>query len=369
MCLVDYLRSDNLIQRLQKVTLIEPSDAALTRAKFNVSHAVDVNSVFIETENYYLPSTERNDNAIGGLHIEEPICIHLFSNILDIPDLDLKELALLTGNSGYKQYFLCVGPMNFGNNRIDAFSQYFKLDRNAIFSDVRSAQYGQISNGKWYSCVTKGFQVIREDGKPFLVPLTFYPSKQFHASYKLDAIQTFEEQTKESAFWNRYSAFEVLSPFDIGASIYEDIHPILAVLSNIITRGLPTKCSPFIEETINDIFHFSHKTERYSTVKYSVCNEENLIEHEELLRKVPICVARIQKVIIEALLTKRISTKSNKWIVLVKECDVPCAAIAFEDLKMMFNHLVSMTQDYCNIRFPDMELHILYSKSSKEIHF
>ena len=368
-CLVDYLRSNNLIHRLQKVTLIEPSDAALTRAKFNVSHAVDVNRVFIEAENYYLPSIEGNDNAIGGLHIEEPICIHLFSNILDIPDIDLKELALLIGNSGYKQYFLCVGPMNFGNNRIDAFSQYFKLDRNAIFSDVRSAQYGQIANGKWYGCVTKGFQVIREDGKPFLVPLTFYPPKQFHASYKLDAIQTFEEQTKESAFWNRYLAFEILSPFDIGASIYEDIHPILAVLSNIITRGLSTKCSPFIEETINDIFHFSHKTERYGTVKYSVYNEENLMEYEELLRKVPICVARIQKVIIEALLTKRISTKSNKWIVLVKECDVPCAAIAFEDLKMMFNHLVSMTQDYCNMRFPDVELHILSPKyANSKLH-
>ena len=94
--------------------------------------------------------------------------------------------------------------------------------------------------------------MTREDGKPFLVPLSFYPPKQFHAAYRLDAIREYEDKTRECAFWNRYSAFEVLAPFDIGASIYEDIHPILAVLSNIITRGLPTKCSPFIEPQIRN---------------------------------------------------------------------------------------------------------------------
>ena len=95
----------------------------------------------------------------------------------------------MIGGTGYRQYFVCVGPMNFGNNRIDAFCQYFNLNVNSVFSDVRNAQFGQISNGKWYSCVAKGFQMTREDGKPFLVPLSFYPPKQFHAAYRLDAIR------------------------------------------------------------------------------------------------------------------------------------------------------------------------------------
>lgn len=368
-CLVDCLRNHGLDNKLQKVTLIEPSKVALDRAKFNVSHTIDIDQVYIEAENCYLPSTVDNNNVIGGLHIEEPICIHLFSNILDIPNIDLKELAQVIGNSGYRQYFLCVGPMNFGNNRIDAFCQYFKLVEDVIFSDIRSAQYGQISNGKWYSCVTKGFQLIREDGKPFLVPLSFYPPKQFHASYRLDAIQTFEKQTKNKAYWYKHSAFEILSPFDIGASIYEDIHPVFAVLSNIITRGLPTKCSPFVEETLNDIFQFSEKTERYGTVKYTESNIENLIKNEDLLRKVPICVARLQKVVIEALLTEHISIEDKTWSVLVKECDVPCTAIAFEDLKRMFNHLVSMTQKYNTMQFPDVELHILSPQySTSKLH-
>ena len=358
-CLIDFLRKHNLDSKLQKVTLIEPSEIALSRAKFNVAHAVNTDDVYINTENLFLPSITPNDRAIGGLHIEEPICIHLFSNILDIATIDLKELALMIGSSGYQQYFVCVGPMNFGNNRIDAFSHYFTLGVNSVFSDVRNAQFGQISNGKWYSCVAKGFLMTREEGKPFLVPLSFYPPKQFHASYRLDAIQSFEDKTREIIYWKRYSAFEVLAPFDIGASIYEDIHPILAVLSNMITRGLPTKCSAFIEEKLNSIFSFSEKKERYGTVKYIASNTESIVDNEEILRKTPICIARLQKVIIEALLTGRISIEAKQWKVLVKECDVPCAALAFEDLKMMFNHLTAMTQEYDSMVFPDVELHIL----------
>lgn len=365
-CFIDYLRKHKLERKIQKITLVEPSETALARAKFNVEHAVDADAVYIEAENYYLPSIATNARAIGGLHIEEPICIHLFSNILDITAIDLKELALMIGNSGYRQYFLCVGPLNFGNNRIDAFCQYFNIGSTSVFSDVRNAQYGQITNGKWYSCVTKGFQMIREDGKPFLVPLSFYPPRQFHASYRLDAIQEFEDKARELAYWNRYSAFEVLAPFDIGASIYEDINPILAVLSNIITRGLPTKCSPFVEEKINEVFNFSKKTERYGTVRYKLSNADKLVDNEELSRKIPICIARLQKVIIEALLTEHISIESKQWKVLVKECDVPCAALAFEDLKTMFNHLTAMTLDYNSIKFPNIELYILsphYPKS------
>ena len=113
---IDNLRQYNLLEKLQKVTLIEPSYAALSRAELHLRQAVG-DSVYIETLNYYLPSTVESlkANAIGGIHIEEPICIHLFSNILDIPQIDLKELAYLVSSSGYRHYFVCVGPVNFGN--------------------------------------------------------------------------------------------------------------------------------------------------------------------------------------------------------------------------------------------------------------
>ena len=88
--MADCLRYFGLIDKLQKVTLIEPSITALKRAKLHVEQAVG-DEVYIEGLNYYLPSVDVSlkDEAIGGLHIEEPICIHLFSNILDIPEIDL----------------------------------------------------------------------------------------------------------------------------------------------------------------------------------------------------------------------------------------------------------------------------------------
>lgn len=49
------------------------------------------------------------------------------------------------------------------------------------------------------------------------------------------------------------SGFEVSAPFDLGASIYDDIDPILAVLNNMIERGLPTRTSPFIEDAFSPL--------------------------------------------------------------------------------------------------------------------
>lgn len=359
--MIDQLRRNGLIGRLQKVTLIEPSPIALERAKLNVSLAVS-EDVYVEALNNYLPATDKNfdGEVLTGLHIEEQICIHLFSNILDIPAIDLKELALMVGSTGYRHYFICVGPVNFGNERIESFLRYFELKKGDMFVNVKVGQYRQLPSGKWYGCVAKGFQVIREEGKPFLVPLSYYPPKQFFGAYRLDAIGDLDKKDKESeAYWKRMSSFEVLAPFDIGASIYEDIDPILAVLSNIITRGLPTKCSPFIENEINRVIPFSNELVKYGTVSYPCVDGTILKGNERILRNTPIGIARIQKVIIEAVLTGHISINQKEWTVLVKESDVPCAALAFADLEMMFNHLTEMSQDYTDRKFPKVNLTIL----------
>lgn len=355
MCLLESLRMYIPDGKLQKVTLIEPSTAAIERARLHVECAVS-DDVYVETLNYFLPKAP--SDVLTGIHIEEPICIHVFSNILDLAVIDLKELAYLISSSGYRHYFLCVGPMNFGNSRIDSFSRYFVVDPSAVFSNVRIPEYKQISTGKWYGCVTKGFQMVRKEGKPFLVPLSYYPPKQFHAAYRLDAIQQMEDN-RSAAQWPLDSSFEVLAPFDIGASVYDDIDPILAVLSNIITRGLPTKCSPFIENELNKVYNFSDKQIIYGGIKYGVADTDKLIDNYDVLKKTPVCVARIEKIVIEAVLTGHISMEQATWQVLVKENDVPCAALAFAELKMMFNHLVAMTCDYESRIFPEVSLEII----------
>ena len=358
--MIDQLRRNGQIGKLQKVTLVEPSKTALDRAKLNVSLAVG-EDVYVEALNNYLPPVDKSFTGeyLTGLHVEEQICIHLFSNILDIPEIDLKDLALMVGSTGYRHYFVCVGPLNFGNERIDSFLRYFDIKGN-YFVNVKIGQYRQLPSGKWYGCVAKGFQVVREEGKPFLVPLSYYPPKQFFGAYRLDAIGDYDSKDKNAEkFWKRMSSFEVLAPFDIGASIYEDIDPILAVLSNIITRGLPTKCSPFVEKAMNRVITFSNELEKYGTILFPCADSSILKGNEKILRNTPIGIARIQKVIIEAALTGHISIEQNEWNVLVKENDVPCAALAFADLEMMYNHLTELSKDYDGRKFPKVNLTIL----------
>ena len=354
------LREYNLISKLRKVTLIEPSEVALGRATINVNKALD-DSIEVESKQLYLPAVSETDNCIDNIHIEEPICIHLFSNILDIQEIDLKNLANIIASSGYRHYFVCMGPLNYGNHRIEAFSRYFAKKNEDIFSDVCAPQYRQLPNGKWYSCVTKGFKMLREEGKTFLIPLSFFPPKEFLASYKLDVLWNSDEiKTKDS-----HVAFEVLAPFDIGASVYSDVDPVMAVLNNIVTRGIPTKCSPFIEETFERAFGLTERKEEYGGIRFELKENKTLDEFEQLFRYAPIEIARIQKVIIEAVLTGHLSLDSQKWDVVVKEGDYPCAALAFADLEMMYDHLCALTQEFSHRKFPKVNLSII-SVSQKE---
>lgn len=355
---VSKLRDINHLSKLQKITLIEPSTVALIRAKANVLQAVGSN-VEIETKNLYLPAVNpETKEELKNIHIEEPICIHLFSNILDIPEIDLKKLANIIAATGYRHYFVCVGPLNYGNHRIEAFSRYFAKAKEDVFSDYIYPQYKQLDNGKWYSCVTKGFRLLREDGKPFLVPLSFFPPKEFLASYKLDAFW----KSDETLSYESYGAFEVLAPFDIGASVYSDVDPIIAVLNNIITRGIPTKCSPFIERCFSEVFNATVETQKYGAITFDVINPEIVKCNEALFRKTPVGIARIQKVVVEAILTGGLSLDVDEWKIVVKEADYPCAALAFADLEQMFNHLSALTVEYSARRFPKINLSIVSTK-------
>jgi hypothetical protein len=181
------------------------------------------------------------------------------------------------------------------------------------------------------------------------------------------------------------TVFETSTPFDIGASVYDDIHPILAVLNNIITRGLPTKGSPFIENTFQEAFGFSNKVITYGAISYdkkksfdyesvllwynSIISDRIKVDYENVsldelqLVYSPIAIARVQKTVLEALMTDELDFKSKNWKILVDEKDVPAAAIAFRDLAQMFNNLSKLSTDYEDLVFPNFELDIISNKT------
>ena len=106
--LFDYLKEHNLDSSIKKVTLIEPSQKALERAKVHIQAYCD-NDVQIVTNSNFFENIEASDIASkSGRDV-----IHIFSNIIDVEDIDLKYLSGLIDKSvKTDNYLVCVGPLN-----------------------------------------------------------------------------------------------------------------------------------------------------------------------------------------------------------------------------------------------------------------
>lgn len=519
-CFFDFFRKKNIsLDNIKKVVLIEPSSKALGRALVHVNAYLHNEDKLSAVEKYLDDVTEAEINT------EQSITIHIFSNILDIPSIDLKILAnKIKKDLQGTHYFFCMGPLNYGNSRIDSFANYFK-ESSLLWTNSHS-KLGFDNQGKQtdtYNYTAKNI-VFKLDGTNYdLITIDYYPPKQFHAAYQLDAVrkcfQTEINDEKIDGLYRHLSDFEVQTPFDIGTSIYDDVHPILAVLNNIVTRGLPTKASPFIEgvfesfgnkkntnylgnieysiDSLNprDLFEAMHiidsrwnisednyncqildsdlektyiskkaepflrqllqpqrllssisKNNKYYSQRVDFAFEfpyattNNKIHHsmngcaieldgkiyhsnipqelhdkqraealneacwycirlkeEEIGKKYheynhlgseyvftsqqvyerefddewkrvlqlvlsPIAIARIEKTVLEALLTNQLDINAPIWKVLVIERDVPCAAIAFENLKQMFYHITQLSTEFSNLSFPNVELTIVSSE-------
>lgn len=186
-CMMDCLHERGILNRLRKVTLIEPSQTALSRAEENVSTALNGWNVAIETQQKYLPSNDSGSSQVTDLPLTLPGTIHLFSNILDITAVSLKGTAKLIAAGRGMQFVVCVGPMNENSPRIDEFSRFF-ID-STIFSDIANWRYGITSDTMHsFSCKTKAFYFKNTTGRIADVTEGHYSESGAHDDYDLDAL-------------------------------------------------------------------------------------------------------------------------------------------------------------------------------------
>lgn len=380
-CLFDFFNKHNLsLDLVKKVVLIEPSEVARDRAKTHV------NAYLRDEDKIVVIGKYIDDVKVDDIVSDEPVTLHLFSNILDIPSIDLLRLAnCIKTNLKGLHYFFCWGPLNQGNNRIDSFWSYFNEADSVFFNTHNKQEYnaeGKLIKTYSYTAKNRFFKVNGDECE--LIFVDYYQPKQFHAAYQLDAVckaLKSVDKNKLDGLHKNISDFEVQTPFDIGASIYEDVHPILAVLNNIITRGLPTKASPFLESAFADLGN-QLLEDRLGGIAYDIngLNGEDLFlamhlidprwqksfdsSWTNVLQLVlsPVAVARLEKTILEALMTRVLNISATRWKVLVKEHDVPCAALAFEELREMFKHITQLSAEYSDLKFPEVELTIVSTK-------
>lgn len=250
-CLLDFIKQHHLsINTIQLVTLIEPSAAAIKRAYENILvYLNDPRKIHCVSK--YLDNITTND-----ISSESQITIHFFSNILDIENIDLKHLADIIGNNVHgEHYIICTGPLNNGNRRIDRFYEYFNAPETLLNESVSEFMYPGASRPCSYN-----IKVIRlEDSRLNIIPAKYYPDTQFFAAFQLDAVKNalksedLQYKEKIEGLYKHLSCFDISAPFDIGANIYDDVHPVLAVLNNIVSRGLPTKASPAVEDAFSKL--------------------------------------------------------------------------------------------------------------------
>ena len=365
--MLDYIKQEKLHCSIKEVVLIEPSKLALRRAEFLIG-LVDCH-IKIRAINKKIDEVTADD-----LKFKTSLSVYqIFSNILDIGGIDLKHLAnILYANSSCFNTLICVSPFYYsGNVRICSFFNYFQRP---LAFEIYEFQSNKSIHGYTYNIGVIG---LKPNTVQQIINYKFYPAVQFRAAYELSAVR---ELTK---FPDRLTYFDVSAPFDLGASISDDPHPILAVLNNIITRGLPTHPSPFVERTFCKAGDLIVETSGNGIIKFDIIKNEtnpeaagNLVDILENRKELDwgkyklqneiayssLAIARIQKLLVEVLISGKLSLDLPEWNVLVEEMDVPCGALAFEDFRQMFNTLTSMSVEYEAMRLPKINLTIISNK-------
>jgi len=367
--ILDYIREKHIPCSINEVILIEPSTIALERAEWLIG-LIDPN-ISIKLINKMIDDVDASELRFNN---QSPV-FQMFSNILDIAGIDLKHLSqIVYANGKTFNSIFCVSPYYYsGNTRIQIFFNYFQrplpLERGDIQSDKTRLGY------------TYNIKVLKllPNAPSQVIKYEFYPAIQFRAAYELSVFRPL------NVFPNWLTFFDVYAPFDLGASVSDDMHPILAVMSNIITRGLPTMPSLFVEhKLLGTSSLFSEKHDRgsiefgYARDKASSMDDsqeliETLLENRNDLTfsdcyshnefaYTPLAIARIQKLLVEILITGRLDLHVSEWNVLVEESDVPCAAIAFEDFRQIFDTLTSMSVEYSSLKLPKVNLTIVGNK-------
>lgn len=155
--IIEVLRQRNLLQWLRKVTLIEPSRSAIERANDNI-RTLTHDTVEIDVKNLFLPA-----NGIAEGETLSPIgyrynnVIHIFSNILDVTNIDLGAVARMVASAHGKHFVLCIGPKNGAAYRLEKFCSVFGEQN--YFSQIDSVRYARTKRTAHpYTCMTRCFE-------------------------------------------------------------------------------------------------------------------------------------------------------------------------------------------------------------------
>lgn len=171
---------------IRSVVLIEPSKAALQKAIININELTK-GSANIFPMNCYCPGDGTRDE-VAAINYTCDYVIHIFSNILDIPEVNLEKLAQLCVTSQCKAFILCISPKNSNSYRVERFHSIFGLTK--CFSSIDDYAYSRTSDtGHIVSCKTRCFcydgGILWPEDKNIVVSADFVGNKLVTDDYDL----------------------------------------------------------------------------------------------------------------------------------------------------------------------------------------
>lgn len=277
-CLLDYLNEKGIHGNIRTINLIDPSTAATKRAS-DIIHCYGDYSVKTITKGF--DDLNKNDFEIRPAGK----VFHLFSNILDVDVFDLAQFTYLFQNlfSG-SNYFVCVGPYYSKNKRVDEFIAAIEPDSMYAIMNKGTNEW----KNEWSIALRVFFKEFRriETIKDIRKRIEeFHKKDQYFAGYILDAIaeeiKGTELEKENEGLYKSLSAFDVVS--NIPLNNYSDCDSKLAVLANIISRGLPTKAPVLVEDIFSELFQVSVKPSMDVPLDYASTHRLDAYEINEAL--------------------------------------------------------------------------------------
>jgi hypothetical protein len=156
-----------------------------------------------------------------------------------------------------------------------------------------------------------------------------------------------------------------------GAKFHDN--PSQAMLDNFRDKSVKeTKWKPIRIKDFKDtdFVNWINKVTSFKIIRenYNKCLSDNWLDTLQLSLS-PFGIARVQKIIIELILSSNLDLKAKEWNILAIERDVPCVALAIEDLKQHFLHLYSLAgkEQY----FPIINLQVLSTEefANSKLHY
>ncbi len=152
--LIDYIKNNNINLDLPKFTLIEPSSMALQRG---LEHIDAIYQRKPKPQTISIIEKADTSLSIKRLQSNSEIKIHLFSNVLDINSLNLRQVYNnVKSNFVGLNYFVCVSPIN--GIRLQTFYKMF--DKSVLLSSKDSSIISEVFRPSAMKKITKSISRV-----------------------------------------------------------------------------------------------------------------------------------------------------------------------------------------------------------------